>query len=114
MRQPVSAAISRASFRSCRRWAWHAWWPPLIRGSRSLVLLDEVATGTDPAEGAALARAVVEAFCARGAALVVTTHYETLKAASLSDPRLRTASVGLDTERMEPTFELLLGVPGAS
>jgi DNA mismatch repair protein MutS2 len=83
-------------------------------GPQSLVLLDEVATGTDPAEGAALAQAIVEAFCERGAALVATTHYEALKAASIADPRMRTASVGLDRERMEPTFELLLDVPGAS
>jgi DNA mismatch repair protein MutS2 len=82
--------------------------------ARSLVLLDEVATGTDPVEGAALACAVVDALCTQGAALAVTTHYEALKAFALRDPRLRSASVGLDAERMEPTFQLLLDVPGAS
>jgi DNA mismatch repair protein MutS2 len=81
---------------------------------RSLVLLDELATGTDPGEGAALACALVDAFCQRGAALVVTTHYEALKAYAEHDPRLRSASVGLDAESLEPTFELLLDVPGAS
>jgi DNA mismatch repair protein MutS2 len=80
----------------------------------SLVLLDEVATGTDPQEGAALACAIVDAICARGAALAVSTHYEPLKAMSLHDPRLRSASVGFDIERMEPTFALTLDVPGVS
>jgi len=81
---------------------------------RTLVLLDELATGTDPEQGAALACALVEALCERGAALCVTTHYEALKALSMRHPRLRAASVGFDVERMEPTFKLTLGVPGAS
>jgi DNA mismatch repair protein MutS2 len=81
---------------------------------QSLVLLDEVATGTDPGEGAALACALVNAFCERGAALATTTHYEALKAYAEHDPRLRSASVGLDAERLSPTFALLLDVPGAS
>ncbi|HEY2734742.1 MAG TPA: endonuclease MutS2, partial [Polyangiales bacterium] len=81
---------------------------------RSLVLLDELATGTDPGEGAALACAVLDAFCSRGAAVVVTTHYEALKAFAEHDPRLRSASVGFSAEQLTPTFELLLDVPGAS
>ncbi len=83
-------------------------------GPRSLVLLDEVATGTDPHEGAALAAAIVEGLLDRGAAVAVTTHYESLKALALSDDRLRNASVGLDVERLAPTFELRWDVPGAS
>ncbi|MGD8861889.1 MAG: Smr/MutS family protein [Myxococcales bacterium] len=82
--------------------------------TQSLVLLDEVATGTDPEEGAALACALVDALCEAGAALAVTTHYEALKALSLGDPRLRSASVGFDVERMDPSFRLALDVPGAS
>jgi DNA mismatch repair protein MutS2 len=82
--------------------------------ARSLVLLDELATGTDPGEGAALACALIDAFCARGAAVAVTTHYEALKAYAEQDPRLRSASVGLDSETLTPTFVLLLDVPGAS
>ena len=81
---------------------------------RSLVLLDEVATGTDPQEGAALACALVDTLCEQGAALAVSTHYEPLKAFSLEDTRLRTASVGFDVARMEPSFKLALDVPGAS
>ena len=83
-------------------------------GPGSLVLLDELATGTDPEEGAALACAIVDAIATSGALLVVTTHYEPLKAYSLHDPRLRSASVGFDVDRMEPTFLLTLDVPGAS
>ena len=82
--------------------------------AHSLVLLDELATGTDPEQGAALACAILDALSRRGAALAVTTHYEPLKAMSLRDPRLRAASVGFDIERMEPTFRLALDVPGVS
>jgi DNA mismatch repair protein MutS2 len=82
--------------------------------SGSLVLLDEVATGTDPGEGGALACALVQTFCERGAALVVTTHYEALKALAEREDRLRSASVGFDPTHLQPTFELLLDVPGAS
>ncbi len=80
----------------------------------SLVLLDELAGGTDPEEGAALACAVVDALCRAGAAVAVTTHYEPLKAMAGGDARLQNAAVGFDVEAMAPTFELTLGVPGAS
>lgn len=80
----------------------------------ALVLLDEVATGTDPGEGGALACAIVEALSARGAAVAVTTHYEALKAMARSDPRFRNASVGFDVRSMAPTFEVRMDVPGAS
>jgi DNA mismatch repair protein MutS2 len=80
----------------------------------TMVLLDEVATGTDPGEGAALACAVVDTLCRRGAAVAVTTHYEPLKAMAIDDPRLRNASVGFDVDRMAPTFHLRMDVPGAS
>jgi DNA mismatch repair protein MutS2 len=81
----------------------------------TLVLLDELAAGTDPEEGAALAAATLEALCKRGAAVVVTTHYERLKelAAEGKGP-FDNASVGFDFENMAPTFKLLLGVPGPS
>jgi DNA mismatch repair protein MutS2 len=79
-----------------------------------LVLLDELAGSTDPDEGAALACAVTEALCARGAAVAVTTHYEPLKSRALADPRMRNASVGFDVANMLPTFSLRLDLPGAS
>ena len=81
---------------------------------RTLVLLDELAGGTDPEEGAALACAVIDALCKRGAAVAVTTHYEPLKALALHDARLRNASVGFDVQTMQPTFRVMLDVPGAS
>ncbi|MEO7034811.1 MAG: Smr/MutS family protein [Polyangiaceae bacterium] len=79
-----------------------------------LVLLDELAAGTDPEEGAALAAAVLEALTARGAAVGVTTHYERLKELATQSPHFANASVGFDFEHMTPTFRLLLGVPGPS
>jgi DNA mismatch repair protein MutS2 len=83
-------------------------------GDGALVLLDEVATGTDPREGEALAAAVLDGLCKRGAAVVATTHYEALKTLALGDPRFENASVGFDVATMRPTFELAFGLPGAS
>jgi DNA mismatch repair protein MutS2 len=83
-------------------------------GPESMVLLDELAGGTDPGEGAALACAIVERLAAQGAATAVTTHYEALKALATRDPRFRNAAVGFDVANMRPTFELALDVPGAS
>jgi DNA mismatch repair protein MutS2 len=80
----------------------------------TLVLLDEVASGTDPEEGAALAAAVLEAITKQGAAAAVTTHYERLKELAALPGPLANASVAFDFERMEPTFRLTLGVPGPS
>lgn len=81
----------------------------------TLVLLDELAGGTDPDQGAALAVALLEEFRTRGAAVVVTTHYERLKAlgGGTSDDYVN-ASVGFDPARMQPTFVLTMGVPGTS
>lgn len=80
----------------------------------SLVLLDELAGGTDPEEGSALACAVVEALCEQSAAVVVTTHYESLKAQAARGGVMRNASVGFDITRLAPTFQLMQDVPGAS
>ncbi|MFO7180728.1 MAG: Smr/MutS family protein [Pseudomonadota bacterium] len=83
-------------------------------GPHVLVLLDEVAAGTDPEEGAVLAAAVLEALAKRGAAIAVTTHYERLKELATHSDLLENASVGFDFAAMEPTFRLTLGTPGAS
>ncbi len=83
-------------------------------GPGGLVLLDELAGGTDPEEGAALAAAVLESLAGRGAAVAVTTHYELLKTLALRDPRFVNASVGFDLAAMAPTFTVTLGIPGAS
>lgn len=79
-----------------------------------LVLLDEVAAGTDPEEGAVLAASILESLARRGASVVVTTHYERLKELATGGGPLFNASVGFDFERMRPTFRLELGEPGAS
>jgi DNA mismatch repair protein MutS2 len=79
-----------------------------------LVLIDEIAVGTDPDQGAALAQAVLEAVAERGVTCLVTTHYERLKALGASDARFANASVGFDLDRLEPTFKLHLGAPGSS
>ena len=80
----------------------------------ALVLLDELAGGTDPREGEALAAAVLDTMVARGGAVATTTHYEGLKALALADPRFQNASVGFDLSTMRPTFRLVMGIPGAS
>jgi DNA mismatch repair protein MutS2 len=80
----------------------------------ALVLLDELATGTDPREGEALAAGVLDSLCRRGGAVVATTHYEGLKALAAADERFVNASVGLDLATMTPTFSLSMGVPGRS
>jgi DNA mismatch repair protein MutS2 len=79
-----------------------------------LVLLDEIAGGTDPGEGAALAQAVLETLVSRGATVVATTHYDRLRLLPTADPRFVNASVGFDLEHLRPTFTLTLGIPGAS
>lgn len=83
-----------------------------IAGSRpgALVLLDEVAVGTDPAQGAALARAVLDAVVDAGARVAVTTHYPELKA--VTDPRFLVAAAQYADGK--PTYRLELGVPGPS
>ncbi len=83
-------------------------------GPGSLILIDEIAVGTDPEQGAALAQAVLEALAARGVTAIVTTHYERLKALGATDARFANASVGFDLAKLEPTFKLHLGTPGSS
>jgi DNA mismatch repair protein MutS2 len=80
----------------------------------ALVLLDEVAGGTDPREGEALAAGVLDSLAARGGAVVATTHYEGLKALALADDRFENASVGFDVTTMTPTFRVTFGIPGSS
>ncbi len=84
------------------------------RGSGVLVLLDEIAVGTEPKQGAALAQAILLELAERGASGVVTTHYDTLKELAYRDPRFANAAVGFDVEALMPTFRVTLGVPGAS
>ena len=87
----------------------------LVEASQgSLVLLDEIAVGTAPGQGAALAISVLESLVDRGAVGCVTTHYERLKTLSLENDRFQNAAVALDKETGEPTYRLRLGMPGSS
>ena len=80
----------------------------------ALILVDEIAGGTDPGEGAAFAQALLEAFVERGATVIATTHYDRLRLLPATDARFVNASVGFDLAELRPTFQLTLGIPGAS
>jgi DNA mismatch repair protein MutS2 len=81
---------------------------------RSLVLLDELGAGTDPIEGAALGRVVVEALAGRGVSAVVTTHLGALKSLAFQMPEVENACVEFDSATLKPTYRLSIGTPGAS
>ncbi len=83
-------------------------------GPGVLVLLDELGTGTDPEEGAALGQAVLETLQDRGAWVLASTHLGSLKVFSLNRPRAENASMEFDPLSLEPKYRLLVGVPGAS
>jgi DNA mismatch repair protein MutS2 len=81
---------------------------------KSLVLLDELGSGTDPAEGAAMGQAILEAIRERGALCVATTHFGSLKTFAHDAEGVRNASMAFDDETLRPLFKLVVGVPGGS
>ncbi len=81
---------------------------------RDMVLLDEIAVGTEPTQGAALARAVLEALADSGAQILVTTHYTGLKALASEDKRFTNAAMEFDPKNRKPTYSLVRGMLGRS
>ncbi len=81
---------------------------------KSLVLLDELGSGTDPLEGSAIAMAALDALIERGSFVLVTTHHGVLKNYGWTNPVCSNASVEFDAESLRPTYRLVMGIPGES
>ncbi len=82
--------------------------------SKSIVLLDELGSGTDPVEGAALAVSIINKLKENGAEIVTTTHYQELKMYALETDGIVNASCEFDTKTLQPTYKIIFGTPGKS
>jgi DNA mismatch repair protein MutS2 len=82
--------------------------------ARSLVLIDEIGTGTDPSEGSALGAAILETLTERKAHVIATTHHGMLKAFAHEHPRMENAAMEFDLATLQPTYRFRAGLPGSS
>lgn len=80
----------------------------------SLILIDELGSGTDPVEGAALAVSIIEALMKNGSRIFVTTHYQELKLFAIERENVENASCEFDVKTLQPTYRLIIGSPGKS
>ncbi|MEJ7840109.1 MAG: endonuclease MutS2, partial [Thermomicrobiales bacterium] len=85
-----------------------------LAGADSLVLLDELGAGTDPVEGSALARALIDTLLKRKSMVVATTHYSEVKAYAYATRGVENGSVEFDVATLAPTYRLTVGIPGRS
>ncbi|RYZ58164.1 MAG: hypothetical protein EOP07_07825 [Proteobacteria bacterium] len=83
-------------------------------GPNDLILLDELAVGTEPHTGSAIGQAVLEELANRKAMAIVTTHFDNLKSLALNDKRFRNGSMEFSTKNLQPTYRLVLDIPGQS
>jgi DNA mismatch repair protein MutS2 len=80
----------------------------------SLVLIDEIGSGTDPLEGSAIAASILEALAERGCAVVATTHHGSLKSFAFEHPRIENGAMEFDQATLSPTYRFKYGIPGSS